>query len=116
MIDGAVDAHAPVQSKRCARIFRRYCWSFAAPRPDATGNICRFAPGRVNLRHPKPRDRMPTRILLAESDDVLRAGLAEQLAHEGYDVVTAADAQAVRDAMREPLNFAIIGLDDGEQL
>ena len=29
---------------------------------------------------------MPTRILLAESDDVLRAGLAEQLAHEGYDV------------------------------
>ena len=59
---------------------------------------------------------MPTRILLAESDDVLRAGLAEQLAHEGYDVVTAADAQAVRDAVREPLNFAIIGLDDGEQL
>ena len=59
---------------------------------------------------------MPTRILLAESDDVLRAGLAEQLAHEGYDVVTAADAQAVRDAVREPLSFAIIGLDDGEQL
>ena len=59
---------------------------------------------------------MPTRILLAESDDVLRAGLAEQLAHEGYDVVTAADAQAVRDAVREPLSFAIIGLEGGEQL
>ena len=27
---------------------------------------------------------MPTRILLAESDDVLRAGLAEQLQREGY--------------------------------
>jgi len=59
---------------------------------------------------------MATRILLAESDDVLRAGLAEQLAHEGYDVVAAADAQAVRDAVREPLAFAIIGLDGGEQL
>jgi DNA-binding response OmpR family regulator len=59
---------------------------------------------------------MPTRILLAESDDVLRAGLAEQLQHEGYDVVTAADAQAAKDAAREPLAFAIIGLDNGEQL
>jgi DNA-binding response OmpR family regulator len=59
---------------------------------------------------------MPTRILLAESDDVLRAGLAEQLQHEGYDVVTAADAQAAKDAAREPLAFAIIGLDSGEQL
>src|SRR6478609_4992713 len=59
---------------------------------------------------------MPTRILLAESDDVLRAGLAEQLQHEGYDVVTAADAEAAREAAREPLAFAVIGLDGGEQL
>ena len=59
---------------------------------------------------------MPTRILLAESDDVLRAGLAEQLAHEGYDVVTAADAEAARTAARENLSFAIIGLAEGDAL
>jgi DNA-binding response OmpR family regulator len=59
---------------------------------------------------------MPTRILLAESDDVLRASLAEQLEQEGYDVVPAADAQAAFIAVRETLGFAIIGLGDGEQL
>ncbi len=59
---------------------------------------------------------MATRILLAESDDVLRAGLAEQLAHEGYDVVTAADVQAAKAAVRETLAFAIIGLAEGDAL
>lgn len=59
---------------------------------------------------------MPTRILLAESDDVLRASLAEQLEQEGYDVVPAADAQAAFIAVRETLSFAIIGLGEGEQL
>jgi DNA-binding response OmpR family regulator len=57
---------------------------------------------------------MPTRILLAESDDVLRASLAEQLEQEGYDVVAACNGQEASAAAREPLSFAIIGL--GEQL
>ena len=57
---------------------------------------------------------MPTRILLAESDDVLRASLAEQLEQEGYDVVAACNGQEAIAAAREPLSFAIIGL--GEQL
>lgn len=56
---------------------------------------------------------MPTRILLAESDDVLRASLAEQLEQEGYDVVAACNGQEASAALREPLSFAIIGL--GEQ-
>jgi len=59
---------------------------------------------------------MTIRILLAESDDVLRAGLAEQLQREGYDVVTAGNGDDARQAAREPLNFAIIGLEGGEQL
>jgi DNA-binding response OmpR family regulator len=53
---------------------------------------------------------MPTRVLLAENDDVLRASLAEQLEHEGYDVTAAKDGEAARKAAREPLAFAIIGL------
>ncbi|HEY2008964.1 MAG TPA: response regulator transcription factor [Rhizomicrobium sp.] len=53
---------------------------------------------------------MPTRILLAESDDVLRASLAEQLQNEGYEVIAAGDGEAARGAVREPLAFAIIGL------
>jgi DNA-binding response OmpR family regulator len=53
---------------------------------------------------------MPTRILLAESDDVLRASLGEQLEHEGYDVIAAANGDDARNAAREPLAFAIIGL------
>ena len=57
---------------------------------------------------------MPTRILLAESDDVLRASLAEQLEQEGYDVVAAGNAEDACAAAAEPLAFAIIGL--GEQL
>jgi len=57
---------------------------------------------------------MPTRILLAESDDVLRASLAEQLEQEGYDVVTAGNGEDACAAAGEPLAFAIIGL--GEQL
>ncbi len=59
---------------------------------------------------------MTIRILLAESDEVLRAGLAEQLQREGYDVVTAGNGEDARQAAREPLNFAIIGLQGGEQL
>src|SRR5881396_1506293 len=57
---------------------------------------------------------MPTRILLAESDDVLRASLAEQLVHEGYDVLAAANGEDARSLAREQLNFAIIGLADAD--
>jgi DNA-binding response OmpR family regulator len=53
---------------------------------------------------------MPTRILLAESDDVLRASLAEQLQNEGYDVIAVGTGEDARVAAREPLAFAIIGL------
>ena len=53
---------------------------------------------------------MPTRILLAESDDVLRASLGEQLEREGYEVIAAASGEDARIAAREPLAFAIIGL------
>ena len=59
---------------------------------------------------------MPTRILLAESDDVLRASLAEQLEREGYDVIAACDDQEADANAREPLGFAIIGLSGAEQL
>jgi len=56
---------------------------------------------------------MPTRILLAESDSVLRAGLAEQLQREGYEVTTADDAaNAVHAVSNNAFSFAIIGLDD----
>ena len=57
---------------------------------------------------------MPTRILLAESDDVLRASLAEQLEQEGYDVAQARDGEEAHAAAREQLGFAIIGLGGGE--
>jgi DNA-binding response OmpR family regulator len=53
---------------------------------------------------------MPTRILLAESDDVLRASLAEQLENEGYDVIAAGTGEEAGAVAREPLAFAIIGL------
>jgi DNA-binding response OmpR family regulator len=59
---------------------------------------------------------MPTRILLAESDDVLRASLVEQLEREGYDVTAAKDGAAAQACPREQLGFAIIGLGDAEQL
>lgn len=59
---------------------------------------------------------MPTRILLAESDDVLRASLAEQLEQEGYDVVAAGTGEDACVAARENLSFAIIGFPDGEAL
>ena len=58
---------------------------------------------------------MPTRILLAESDDVLRASLGEQLEREGYDVLAAKDGESARAAAREQLGFAIIGLGEAEQ-
>jgi DNA-binding response OmpR family regulator len=59
---------------------------------------------------------MPTRILLAESDDVLRASLAEQLAQDGYDVAPASNGAEAHLAAREQPSFAIIGLADGEQI
>jgi len=56
---------------------------------------------------------MPTRILLAESDSVLRASLAEQLQHEGYDIMAARTAEdAVHAVQGGPFAFAIIGLGD----
>jgi DNA-binding response OmpR family regulator len=63
----------------------------------------------------------PARILLAESDDVLRASLAEQLQHEGYDVVAARDDAQARAALATaPFAFAIIahplGTADGDRL
>jgi DNA-binding response OmpR family regulator len=57
---------------------------------------------------------MPTRILLAESDDVLRASLAEQLEREGYEVMVALDGDGAQACSREQLNFAIVGLGDAE--
>ena len=59
---------------------------------------------------------MPTRILLAESDDVLRASLAEQLDREGYDVLAAKNADEARAAVREQPGFAIIALGEGEAI
>jgi DNA-binding response OmpR family regulator len=59
---------------------------------------------------------MPIRILLAESDDVLRASLAEQLQREGYDVLAAKSVDDARRAARETLGFAIIGFPDGEKI
>jgi DNA-binding response OmpR family regulator len=62
----------------------------------------------------------PARILLAEHDDVLRASLAEQLQHEGYEVVAVRDGDAARDAQHAPFAFAIIahplGDEDGDRL
>ncbi len=55
----------------------------------------------------------PLRILLAESDDVLRASIAEQLQHEGYEVLGARTAQDAGDAGTQ-FAFAIIGLDGAE--
>ncbi|HKQ43785.1 MAG TPA: response regulator transcription factor [Rhizomicrobium sp.] len=59
---------------------------------------------------------MPTRILLAESDDVLRASLAEQLQYEGYEVVAAGNGDEARAAARDLLHFAIIGLSSGDRI
>lgn len=59
---------------------------------------------------------MPTRILLAESDDVLRASLAEQLQYEGYEVVAAGNGDEAREAARDLLHFAIIGLSGGDRI
>jgi DNA-binding response OmpR family regulator len=59
---------------------------------------------------------MPTRILLAESDDVLRASLAEQLQFEGYEVLAACNGEEAHAAAREQLGFAIIGLADGDRV
>jgi DNA-binding response OmpR family regulator len=55
---------------------------------------------------------MPTRILLAESDNVLRASLQEQLEREGYEVLAASDGEGAQGALKEALAFAIIGLGD----
>ena len=63
----------------------------------------------------------PARILLAESDDVLSASLAEQLQHEGYEVARARDAAEARGALATaPFAFAVIahplGVADGDRL
>jgi DNA-binding response OmpR family regulator len=55
------------------------------------------------------------RILLAEADNVLRASLAEQLQHEGYEVVAARSGDDAAHAARSgPFAFAIIGLENGD--
>jgi DNA-binding response OmpR family regulator len=59
---------------------------------------------------------MPTRILLAESDDVLRASLGEQLEREGYEVIAAQDGDSACACAREQLGFAIVGLANAEQV
>jgi DNA-binding response OmpR family regulator len=60
---------------------------------------------------------MQTRILLAESDDVLRASLAEQLQHEGFDVTAVGLPQDARAALgTTPFGFVIIGIADGNTL
>lgn len=54
---------------------------------------------------------MPNRILLAEADDVLRASLAEQLQHEGYEVIAARNADDAAQVVRgNNLHFVICGL------
>jgi DNA-binding response OmpR family regulator len=53
---------------------------------------------------------MPTRILLAENDEVLRNSLAEQLEREGYDVIVAQDGTSARQMLRDAIAFAVIGL------
>lgn len=57
---------------------------------------------------------MATRILLAENDEVLRKGLAEQLEREGFDVIVAGDGETARQMLRDPIAFAVIGLADGD--
>src|SRR6185312_6460651 len=78
----------------------------------------RFAactPGGLILATPNPNSEgMPTRILLADNDEVLRSSLAEQLEREGYDVITAHDGESAGSALREAIAFAIIGLADGD--
>jgi DNA-binding response OmpR family regulator len=58
----------------------------------------------------------PARILLAESDAVLRGSLAEQLQHEGYEIVTAANDADAMAALGAPFAFAIIGFENGDAL
>jgi len=59
----------------------------------------------------------PARILLAENDDVLRDSLAEQLRHEGYEVVTARGGDDALEAVPSgAFTFAIIGLQKGDGL
>lgn len=85
--------------------------------PVERGKICRPNPRRANLGHPNPNgEGMATRILLADSDEVLRASLQEQLEHEGYDVIAVGDGESARQALREAIAFAVIGLADGESL
>jgi DNA-binding response OmpR family regulator len=57
----------------------------------------------------------PARILLTESDAVLRSSLAEQLQHEGYEVVAADNGGEAAHAVRNgSFGFAIIGLENGD--
>lgn len=58
-----------------------------------------------------------SRILLAESDGVLRTSLSEQLNHEGYDLVCAENEEQIRPLLKGTnFRFVIIGLNDGERL
>jgi DNA-binding response OmpR family regulator len=67
------------------------------------------------LATPNPNSEgMPTRILLADNDEVLRSSLQEQLEREGYEVIAAGDDESAAGALRETIAFAIIGLADGE--
>lgn len=81
------------------------------------GKICRLDPRRANLGHPNSNSiGMPTRILLADNDEVLRTSLQEQLEHEGYDVIAVGDGESARQALREAIAFAVIGLAGGDGL
>lgn len=58
---------------------------------------------------------MPNRILFAESDDVLRVSLAEQLQHEGFEVIGVRNGgDAALAVQANAFSFALIGL--GETL
>ena len=104
-----------VESKGRATIFPQVCWSFTFGAPDEGGKICRLNARRANLGHPNLNsESMPTRILLADSDEVLRTSLKEQLEREGYDVVAASDGMGARQSLREAIAFAVIGLADGD--
>src|SRR6185312_7698055 len=127
MILRAVDAHPPHEASlapdRLLRFFAlllEFNPSFRPALHNPPGKICRACAGRASLRSPQIRPllltNMPTRILLAESDDVLRASLAEQLEREGYDVTAAQDGDGAQASLHEQLNFAIVGLSDAESV
>src|SRR6218665_3369401 len=58
----------------------------------------------LNFAPPRTKRLMPhaARILLTDDNDVLRASIAEQLSHEGFDVVTASGLEDARTALQGP--------------